>query len=178
MDTPEGVSRPAGKYIFNNINFNKYDPLLDKLRSANYKVWPNPTDAEAILVRFPVEWTDIHFPEEPESAVAQLDRYRMMMDNYVDQNCSITVSYEPHEVPGMIDWLLDNWNHYVGVSFMLRTDATKSAEDSGHPYLPQEVVDETTFRTYADTLLPVDISGSGQFDPVDDDCATGFCPVR
>ena len=178
MDTTEGISRPAGRYIFNNINFNRHDNLLLNLADAGYKVWPNPIDDESMLVRFPVEWPDVTFGDEPESAVAQLDRYRMLMDNYVDQNCSTTITYNKAEVPSIVKWLLKNWDHYVGVSFMLRTDADKTAEDSGHPYLPQEVVGKEEFETYAKSLKPVDLAISEQFDPVDDACDTGFCPVR
>ena len=38
MDCPEGIHVPLGKYIFNNINFPKHDPLVGKLISANYKI--------------------------------------------------------------------------------------------------------------------------------------------
>jgi len=32
-------------------------------------------------------------------------------------------------VPAIIDWLLENWECYVGVSFLFRNDPTKNAED-------------------------------------------------
>ena len=38
MDTTEGVHKPLGKYVFNNVNFSKHDPIIDTLRSANYNV--------------------------------------------------------------------------------------------------------------------------------------------
>lgn len=38
MDTTEGMHKPLGKYIFNNINFSKHDPLVPLARSAGYKV--------------------------------------------------------------------------------------------------------------------------------------------
>ena len=61
MDTTEGVHKPLGRYIFNNVNFSKHDPVLEKLREANYKVIPNPVDPEGVLVTFPVSWDDIEF---------------------------------------------------------------------------------------------------------------------
>ena len=49
-----------------------------------------------------------------ESAIAQLERYKMLMECYVDHNCSVTISYGPEEVPEIVDWLHNNWEKYVG----------------------------------------------------------------
>lgn len=185
MDTTEGATRPSGQFIFNNINFNKHDPLVNLLRDANYHVWDNPSDPDSTLVQFPVQWEASLFTEvdgvmvNMESAVAQLNRYKLLMDNYIDQNCSITIYYDPGEIPSIVDWLLYNWDSYVGVSFLLRTDPTKSAADLGYLYLPQAVVDRASFENYTGHLRPIDLTHlSGQFDPVDDNCLNGFCPVR
>ena len=195
MDTTEGVHRPLGRFIFNNVRFSKHDPVVDVLRSSGYRVFDDPYGADAVLVTFPVEYSDVTFDEvlvarndelvkvevNLESAVEQLERYKWLMDNYVDHNCSITVSYDPDEVDEIVEWIYDNWDSYVGVSFIYRNDPTKTAADLGYPYLPQEVVDEETFRAYADTLLPVDLANprSNSFEEIDDGgCATGACPIR
>jgi hypothetical protein len=34
-------------------------------------------------------------------------------------------------VPAIVDWLLRNWESYVGVSFIYRNDPTKTAADLG-----------------------------------------------
>ena len=66
------------------------------------------------------------------------------------------------------------------MSFLYRTDPTKTAKDLGYQYLPQEVVDERTFREYADSLKPINWDGTDSELDVDSgaDCATGACPVR
>ena len=77
------------------------------------------------------------------------------------------------------DWLLNNWDCYVGVSFIYRADPTKTAQDLGYLYLPQEVVDEYTFRKYVQDLKPIDVEAGNSFDELlDDECASGVCPVR
>jgi ribonucleoside-triphosphate reductase len=102
-----------------------------------------------------------------------------MMDHYVDHNCSVTISYDPSEVADIIDWILTNWDSYVGVSFIYRNDPTKTAEDLGYPWLPQEVVSEDTYRDYVVNLLPVSLSGLKSTDDLSDEaCATGACPIR
>lgn len=193
MDTTEGVHKPLGKYIFNNVNFSVHDPIVQKCRDAGYKVIPNPLDDTSALITFPVKYDTVEFTKlkvkrngqevevevNLESAVDQLDRYKLLMDNYVDHNCSVTISYDPSEVPAIINWLLENWDTYVGVSFIYRNDPTKTAADLGYLYLPQEVVTKDDYDAYVSTLSPVDLDGTESFDELtQDDCASGACPIR
>jgi ribonucleoside-triphosphate reductase len=185
MDTTEGIHKPLGKHIFNNVQFSKFDPVVEVLRAANYNVVNHPTDDSGVLITFPVEWIDVPFTKVDgkevnlDTAVEQLEKYKLIQTSWTQQNTSVTISYDPTEVPAIIDWLLDNWDCYVGVSFIYRTDPTKTAKDLGYLYLPQEVVDEQTFRNYVQQLSPVSLENANSFDEImGEDCATGACPIR
>lgn len=184
MDTTEGMHKPLGRYIFNNINFSKHDPLVQKCRTAGYKIFENPTNPEYMIVTMPVRWDDVDFDVvdgkevNVETAIEQLDRYKMLMDNWCQQNVSSTISYSPDEVPSIINWLITNWESYVGVSFIYRTDPSKTAKDIGYLYLPQEVVSKEVFDTYVESLQPLDLEDSGALDMESMECAGGACPVR
>jgi ribonucleoside-triphosphate reductase len=185
MDTTEGVHRPLGRYIFNNVTFSKHDPIVPKMRAAGYKVIEKPFESESVLVTFPVAYEDVAFDEVDgkhvnlETAVEQLERYKLMMDHYVDHNCSVTISYDQSEIPAIIDWIMDNWDSYVGVSFIYRNDPTKTAADLGYAYLPQEVVTKEMYDEYVQRLWPVDLDGTESFEEMQDEgCATGACPIR
>ena len=185
MDTTEGVHKPLGRYIFNNVTFSKHDEVINDLRLAGYKVVDKPFEPDSVLVTFPVEYADVDFDivdgkhVNLESAVTQLERYKLLMDHYVDHNCSVTISYDPSEVPDIIDWILTNWDNYVGVSFIYRNDPTKTAADLGYSYLPQEVVTKETYEAYVSTLQELNLEKLGSSDDLSDEaCATGACPVR
>ena len=185
MDTTEGIHKPLGKHIFNNVQFSKFDPIVEVLRDANYNVVNHPTDDSGVLITFPVEWIDVPFHKVSgkevnlDTAIEQLEKYKLIQTSWTQQNTSVTISYDPTEVPVIIDWLLDNWDCYVGVSFIYRTDPTKTAKDLGYLYLPQEVVDEQTFRNYVQQLSPVSLENANSFDEImGEDCSTGACPIR
>lgn len=185
MDTTEGVHRPLGRYIFNNVTFSKHDPIVEKMRAAGYKVVEKPFEAESVLITFPVAYEDVEFTEVDgkfvnlETAVEQLERYKLMMDHYVDHNCSVTISYDPSEVPEIVDWIYDNWDSYVGVSFIYRNDPTKTAADLGYAYLPQEVVTKEAYDKYLAQLSPVNLDDDGSLDLLSDEgCVGGVCPIR
>ncbi|RYF49796.1 MAG: ribonucleoside-triphosphate reductase, adenosylcobalamin-dependent [Cytophagaceae bacterium] len=185
MDTTEGAHKPLGKYIFNNVTFGKHDPIVEVARAANYRVVNHPTDPDAVLITLPVEWADVPFDKwngmdvNLESAIEQLERYKLLQNNWTQQNTSITISYAPEEVPAIIDWLLHNWDLYVGVSFLYRADPTKTAKDLGYLFLPQEVTTKEEYDKYVATLLPIDLEATNSFEEMQgEECATGACPVR
>ena len=188
MDTTEGIHKPLGRYIFNWVNFSKSDPMVKIMKASNYKVIDNPSDSTGCIVCLPVEWSHIEFETidkgvecevNLESALSQLNRYLKIQNNYCDHNVSNTISYAKDEVPSIINWLLDNWDSYVAVSFLFRTDPTKSARDLGYDYLPQEVVTKEIFNRYVDHLLEVNFDKVHTYDELEDDgCSTGACPIK
>lgn len=193
-EVPEGIHMPLGKYVFNSITYSKHDPLVARFRAAGYAVIDKPYEAESVLVKFPVKYETVPFTRTTvtrkngkveevevnlESAVSQLERYRLLQETWCEQNVSNTISYDPSEIPQIINWMLENWDSYVGVSFLFRNDPTKSAEDLGYAYLPQEVVTKEAFETYAASLKEIDYSGIEFRDEnVEAGCALGACPVR
>ena len=189
MDTTEGVHKPLGRYIFNNVNLSKFDPLANLCRAAGYRVFDNPADPDAVLVTLPVQYEDVPFDHyirdgvkvevNLETAIQQLERYKLFMENWCQQNVSSTIYYSPEEVPEIITWLLENWNVYVGVSFLYRADPTKTAKDLGYLYLPQEVVTKEVYDEYVKNLQPINLDEGNMLDAeLQEDCATGACPVR
>jgi ribonucleoside-triphosphate reductase len=148
----------------------------------------NPSDPTGCIVCLPVEWSHIEFDTidkgvecevNLETAVSQLNRYLKIQNNYCDHNVSNTISYDKDEVPSIIDWMLHNWDSYVAVSFLFRTDPTKSARDLGYDYLPQEVVTKDVYDRYVNHLLPVNFDKVHTYDELDEDeCLTGACPIK
>ena len=63
---------------------------------------------------------------------------------------------------------------------MLRADPTKTAEDLGYPYLPQQPITKEEYEEYVAQLKPVDLDNVfvNSLDPLENDCAGGVCPVR
>ena len=185
MDTTEGIHKPLGKYIFNNVQFSKHDPVVDKLRASNYNIINHPTDDSGVLVTFPVKWDDVPFAKvngvevNLDTALDQLEKYKLIQTSWTQQNTSVTISYSLDEVEDIIEWLLNNWDCYVGVSFLYRTDPTMTAKDLGYLYLPQEVVSEQAYNEYVATLKPVSLEDANSFDEImGEECSTGACPIR
>lgn len=190
MDTTEGIHKPLAKYIFNNIIISKASPLFQVAVDAGYRHFEHPFDNSSVIVTLPVAFDGVDFEKvvigekevevNLESAVDQLERYKLWMDSYVDHNASITVSYSPEETEDIVQWLDKNWDHFVGVSFLLRADPTKTAEDLGYAYLPQQPVTKEEYYEYVAHLKPVDLDKVfvSSLEALEDDCSSGVCPIR
>ena len=87
--------------------------------------------------------------------------------------------YDISEKDAILDWFMENWDDYVGVSFLFRNDPTKTAADLGYAYLPQEVVTKEQYKQYVSEIGQFDLDEKGQMvDNLDTDCTTGACPIR
>jgi len=194
MDSWEGIHKPLGRYILNWILFSEDDPMLIALANAGYDIIQHPTQIESRLVCVPVDNGDYFDKVEitrkdgsieileinTESAIVQLERYKKYMTWWTDMNTSNTISYDINEVDDIIEWLLNNWSTYVGVSFLFRTDPTKCAADLGYPYLPQEVISKDHYNNYMNRLIEIDWDNTESFEEVDsgEECSTGVCPMK
>ena len=190
----EGIHKPEAKYLFNWVNFGNHDPLVMKLKESNYRWLPNPSDSTGTLINLPVKFDDVDFTKKEvtrkdgskellevnaETALDQLARYKKWQVHYCDQNVSNTIYYRPEERDVIVDWILDNWDIYVGLSFLFKNDPTVSAKDLGYPYLPQEYVSEEHFFEYYNTLKEINWEGTDADIEIDDGgCSTGVCPIK
>jgi len=190
MDTTEGIHKPLSKYIFNNIIISKSSPLLQVAIEAGYRHFEHPFDSTSEVVTLPVCFEDVEFDKVEkdgkilevnlETAIEQLERYKLWMDHYTDHNVSITVSYSPDEAEGIVEWLHKYWDHFVGVSFLLRADPTKTADDLGYAYLPQQPVTKEDYFEYVKNLKEVNLDSVfvNSLEELENDCSSGVCPIR
>lgn len=166
-DVPEGIHLPLGKYLFQYMTLSSRDPVLDRLKNEGYHISEKPYAPHLVLVKCPVAYEELPFSSirradknekieeldiNTESAIEQLDWYSKLQDTWSEQNVSQSIHYDPSEVPAIIEWLYENWDSYVGVSFTFRRDALKTAEEMGLPYLEQEVISEDTYKKYVANL--------------------------
>lgn len=192
-DVPEGIHMPLGRYIFHHISFSKHDPLVSKFRAAGYAIMEKPYEPESVLIKFPVSYDNIPFTRttiarnngkveeievNAESAINQLEWYALLQTTWCEQNVSNVVSYDPSEVPAIIEWLQKNWDCYVSITFQFRNDPTRNADDLRLAYLPQEVVSKEDYEAYTSSLREVDFSDIGAYEcDLAESCATGVCSI-
>ena len=112
------------------------------------------------------------------SAIEQLENYRMFMKHYVDHNCSITVHVRSHEWEAVEQWVWDNWDDIVALSFL-------SFDDSFYELMPYEEITEEEYDQRKNAMKPFEPFLIAKYEQEETDldvgaseCPTAVCPNR
>jgi adenosylcobalamin-dependent ribonucleoside-triphosphate reductase len=176
-----GLHYGHAQYYIRRIRINAHDPLVKIFEELKYPIFAeNDQDLDTCttkVVEFPVKSTS-PITKFDVTAIQQLENYLMAMRNYVDHNASITVTVRNHEWEEVTDWVWDNWDEIVGISFL-------SLDDNFYPLAPFEAITEKEYISRKKDVQPFDQSllakYEGNLDEVDvdsNDCPTGACPVK
>lgn len=176
-----GLHHSHSQYYIRRVRINSNDPLVKVCEKLEYPVLPeNGQDAETCTVKV------IEFPQKSPvsrtkyevSALEQLETYRRFMKNYVDHNASITVTVKDHEWDEVENWLYENWDDVVAVSFL-------ALDDNFYPLLPYESITEEEYNRRVAAMRPFIPSMLAEFEKsefevrdLESGCENGVCPIR
>ena len=176
-----GVHYSHSPYYIRRVRITAADPLCRVCEDLGYPVLPevgqDPQDPTTKVVEFPVK-APAGRVKADVSAIEQLENYKMFMTHYVDHNCSITVHVRDEEWDQVEQWVWDNWEDVVALSFL-------SYDDSFYELMPYEAIDEEEYnrrkaamRTFNPSLLSRYEHEETELDLGDPECAGGACPIR
>ncbi|HHT20356.1 MAG TPA: ribonucleoside-triphosphate reductase, adenosylcobalamin-dependent [Tissierellia bacterium] len=176
-----GIHYSHSPYYIRRVRINAADPLVKVCEELGYPVYPevgqDPETCTTKVLEFPVKAPEGKTKYDV-TAIEQLENYKLFMDNYVDHNASITVHVRDHEWEGVEEWVWQNWDDIVAISFL-------SLDDSFYEMLPYEAIDEAEYERRAAEMKPFRPSliakyevVETQYDIGDGSCDNGVCPVR
>lgn len=176
-----GVHYSHAPYYIRRVRISATDPLCRVCEDLGYPVLPevgqDPENPVTKVVEFPVQ-APAGTVKGDVSAIEQLENYKMFMAYYVDHNCSITVHVRDHEWEAVEDWVWENWDDIVALSFL-------SYDDSFYELLPYEEITEEEYRRRKAAMRPFNPSllakyeyEETQLDLGDTECVNGVCPIR
>lgn len=176
-----GVHYSHAPYYIRRVRINAADPLCRVCEDLGYPVLPevgqDPDDPVTKVVEFPVK-APAGCVKADVSAIQQLENYKMFMEHYVDHNCSITVHVRDNEWDQVEQWVWENWDDVVALSFL-------SYDDNFYELLPYEEISKEEYerrkaamRSFNPSLLAKYEHEEMELDIGASDCANGVCPVR
>lgn len=176
-----GVHFSHSPYYIRRVRVNAKDPLAQAMTAAGFpwepEVGTTRENYTTQVFEFPVE-APIGRTKYDVSAIEQLELYKTIMENYVDHNASNTIHVKPDEWDDVEEWIYNNWDSVVGVTFL-------SLDDSFYQLMPYEAIDEKTYREllvkqpkFNPSILRQYERFEEEFDILDTDCEGGVCPIR
>lgn len=177
-----GVHYSHSPFYIRRIRVNAQDPIVKVCEELGYDIKAeNGQQLETCktkVISFPVESPD-GYTKYDISAIKQLENYKLFMENYVDHNCSITVHVRENEWEEVEQWMWDNWDDVVAVSFL-------SLDDHFYEQAPYESITEKQYLEMTDDMVTFDANliskyeqEETEFDMANDpSCSSGVCPIR
>lgn len=176
-----GVHFSHAPYYIRRIRISSDDPLTKVCEELGYPVFPevgqDKDTCTTKVVEFPVKAPEGKFKADV-SAIEQLEIYKMFMKHYVDHNCSITVHVKDDEWDAVEEWVWNNWEDTVALSFL-------SFEDNFYELLPFEEIPEEEYQKRAAAMSPFVPSliskyekEEVEYDIGNEGCEAGVCPIR
>lgn len=175
-----GVHFNHSEYYIRRVRINSNDPLVNVIKELGWTMKPEVGQsietADTLVIEFPVK-AQSGKTKYDVGAIEQLEFYKMTMQYYTDHNTSITIHVRDNEWDDVVDWIDNNKDWMVAVSFL-------SLDDSYYELMPYEEIDKETYdkmskemNKFKPSLLAKYESGE-EFDLGDAECASGSCPIR
>ncbi|WCK57105.1 hypothetical protein PP175_28360 (plasmid) [Aneurinibacillus sp. Ricciae_BoGa-3] len=176
-----GAHRSHAPFYIRRVRISAQDPLAKVVMALGYPVFPEAgqtwLDASTLVVEFPVK-SVAKVTKSQVSAIEQLETYKMFQECYTEHNTSITVTVKADEWEEAEQWVWDNWDSIVAVSFL-------PADDASYPLMPYEEITEEEYLKRKAEMKPFDASLLSRFEKAEteldlgnDGCENGICPVR
>jgi len=176
-----GIHYSHAPYFLRRVRINASDPLVKVCEELKYTIYPEVgQDIETCttkVIEFPMKAPKGRTKYDV-SALEQLENYKMFMENYVDHNCSITVHVKDDEWEAVEQWVWDNWDDTVALTFL-------SLDNSFYQLMPYEAITEEQYNEYVKNMKPFIPSLLSKYevkeeviDIGNEGCEAGICPIR
>lgn len=176
-----GIHYSHSPYYIRRVRVNSRDPLAKAMADSGFKWYPEVGQTienhTTKVFEFPVK-SPKGKTKYDVSAIEQLELYKLIMEHYVDHNASNTIHVRSNEWDDVTNWVYDNWDSIVGVTFL-------SLDDSFYQLMPYEAITEDKYKIMLEktpkfnpNILRKYESFEEEFDIEDSECESGVCPIR
>lgn len=175
-----GLHVSHAPYYIRRIRINANDALAKVAMELNWNVNPEVgqtwENATTLVIDFPVK-SGAKRTRTDQNVNEQFDTYFDFQKSYTRHNSSNTISVRPDEWEIAEERVWENWDNFVGVSFL-------SYDGGSYELAPYEEITEEQYNEMKSSMKPFDASRldrwetTGLSELTDESCSDGACAVR
>lgn len=164
VDSASGLHSRYGRYYIRRVRVAANDPLAQYLRDAGVPWHPEVGQTVENMIttvfEFPVAAPETSIVKGEETAIEQLEYWRMLKMFWTDHNPSCTIYVKEHEWDEVGRWVYENWEVIGGLSFL--------PDDGGvYELAPYEVIDKETYDKLVASMPKLDFSKLSEYEQED-----------
>jgi rubrerythrin len=133
--------------------------------------------ATTYVLDFPVKAPNGSVFKDDQTALEQLEYWRVLKENYTEHNPSTTISVGEDEWIDVANWLYKNWEIVGGLTFLPR-------DNHIYQLAPYETTDKKTYEEMLKRFEHIDFSKIVSYEATDEleqkrelACAGGVCSI-
>jgi ribonucleoside-triphosphate reductase len=180
VDASSGMHPRHAPYYIRRIRISSTDNLFHMLKDQGVPYYPevgqNPQNATTYVLEFPVKAPGTIFKDD-QTAIEQLEYWKMVKENFTEHNPSVTVSVGDNEWVEVANWLYANWDMIGGLSFLPR-------DNHVYKLAPYEPISKEKYEEMAKRFKHIDFSKIVTYESQDETqgakelaCVSGVCEV-
>lgn len=170
------------KFFIRRVRVSAKDPLVKVAEELGWSIkaetgqdWDT---CDTKVIEFPIK-SDAKKFKKDVTAIEQLEGYKSFQTYYTDHNTSTTVDVYDNEWDDVEEWLWNNWDEFVGVSFLSR-------DNNFYKLMPYEEITEEEYERLNAEMKPFnpillrkyETSGVSELDLKESCKEDGACAVR
>jgi ribonucleoside-triphosphate reductase len=150
------------EYMIRRYRISSNDPIIKLLQHHNISLLPevgeeNLARPNTYIVEFPIKAHGTSVTKKDMGAMDQLEWYKKIQKYWCDHNQSCTIYVKPDEWVKVGNWVYENWDDIVGVSFL--------PDDGGiYKLAPFESITEEEYNKKKSNFPEIDYSLLSRFE--------------
>jgi ribonucleoside-triphosphate reductase len=174
VNCASGIHARWAPHYLRNVRVSAHSPVFKVFQESGVPVSPeNGQDretADTFVVGFPVKSPEGSITRHDRTAIEQCNYWYTVKAHYTDHNPSVTITYKPHEVEELKQWVWDHLSVIGGMTFL-------PAFDADYPQLPYVDISEDEYNRLSAQLPPIDWSLITKYEQDDNTTASqqGAC---
>ncbi|MEI6842894.1 MAG: ATP cone domain-containing protein [bacterium] len=181
VDSSSGMHPRHSAYYIRRVRIASTDSLFKMLRDQGVPFHPEvgqPAEsATTYVLDFPVKAPNGSIFKDDQSAIEQLEYWKVLKENYTEHNPSTTISVGEDEWIEVAHWLFKHWDIVGGLTFLPR-------DNHIYQLAPYETIDKKTYEEMLKRFEHIDFSKIVSYEATDEleqkaemACAGGVCTI-
>ncbi len=176
-----GMHPRYAPYYIRRVRISATDSLFKMLRDQGVPYFPEvgqtKENANTFVFEFPVKSPKGSIFRNDQTAIEQLEHWKMVKTHFTEHNPSVTISVGDGEWIKVAEWLYSNWELIGGLSFLPR-------DNHVYKLAPYEEIDEKRYNEMIKKLENIDYSKIITYEKTDETeqkkelaCVGGMCEI-